>query len=116
MKNLAGLSSLIYDTNGARMLPILGDASALRAGGRRATRTATLDGECYVYDSGYAASDRTVKIETDAAYLPFLEYLVQTYAVIVLTLQDGAFYAVPMQYTGAGHKAVITLDITEQIA
>lgn len=115
MRSIIGISAMIYDLDGARVVPVIGDVSELRAGARRATRTATLDGGCYVYDTGYSAADRTVKIETDAAYLTFLEHMVQTYSLVVLTLPDGAFYAIPSRYSGDGDKASITLDITEQM-
>jgi hypothetical protein len=115
MKNLIGLSAMVYDLDGAAVIPVIGDISTTRAGGRRATRTATLDGGCVVYDTGYAAADRTIRIETDAAHLGFLEYLVQTYSLVILTLPDGAYFAIPSRYNGDGHKAIITLDITEQM-
>lgn len=116
MRTNIAISSITYDPFGSRILPVLRDVTALRAGARRATRTATLDGGCVVYDTGYAVADRRHDVDLDAAHLAFIEHIVQTYRLVHVSTTDGFFVAIPTRYAGQGERVRLTLEYTEQIA
>jgi len=110
------ISSITYDPSGARIMQLLGDPLAVRTSSRRATRTATLDGGCTVYDSGYAVADRRHDFTTCARHLDWLEYMVHTYRLVLVSTADGCYLAIPSRITGREGQAIITLDYTEQLS
>ena len=116
MRQYVGISSIAFDPDGARALPVYNDPAVLRQGARRATRTATLDGGCVVYDTGYADTDRSITIETDGSYMDWITYMVRTYRLVRLSTEDGVFLAVPARHSSRDGRAVINLDITQRIA
>lgn len=99
---MIGISSLTFDLAGGIFLrrDQVSPKSLIdnRAGSRRVSRVATLDGGAVVYDSGFSVADRTVDIEIpapDEALVDAVDYIVQTYTQILLTMRDGAFLATP---------------------
>ncbi len=115
MRQNIGLSAIDFDPDGARVMCLLGDPAVLHTGRRRATRTATLDGGCVVYDTGYADADRSISIETEGSYQTWIEYMVRAYRLVRLSTADGVFLAVPARHTIRAGRAVIDLDITKRI-
>ena len=116
MNQLYGLSTRVFDLQGAAMVKCDADAALTNSQGqRRATRTPTLDGGAAVYDAGYSVSDRDIEISTKLDHLSFFEHLCQTYNSILVTCSDGAFLAVPVTYFVRRSKAHIKLLITEEV-
>lgn len=118
--NGIGISSTIFDTSGARYVDG-GELSASEAlknnmRERRSTRTATLDGGVSVYDAGYAAGDRDMEVRIpDPAreLVDFFFYMVETYNLVMITTEDGAFFGVPERaYIDNDGAAVLNVAIT----
>ena len=120
--NGIGISATIFDTSGAMYV----DGGALAASEalknnmreRRATRTATLDGGVSVYDTGYAPGDRDMEVRVSAPereLVDFFFYMVETYNLIMITMEDGAYYGVPQRaYLDNDGAAVLNVMITEE--
>ena len=119
--NGIGISATIFDTSGALYVDGSGLAAseALKnnARERRATRTATLDGGVSVYDTGYSAGDRDMEVKVPAPsreLIDFFFYMVETYNLIMITTEDGAYYGVPQRaYLDNDGAAVLNVAITE---
>lgn len=113
---MAGIATLTYDLDGARVFP-QDPASMMsnNSGARRASRTATLDGRCEIYDTGYAAADRTLTIVTGIEYIGFFEHLVRYYSSVLVSTRDGLFKGNPRQWRATGGKAEIEILVTEEI-
>lgn len=120
--NGIGISAIIFDTFGALYVDG-GELSASEAlknnmRERRSTRTATLDGGVSVYDTGYAAGDRDMEIRIPTPtreMIDFFFYMVETYNLIMITMEDGAYYGVPQRaYLDNDGAAVLNIAITEE--
>lgn len=118
-----GISSEVFDLDGAlyiydRQLD-QGVGAKNKERDRRVSRTATLDGGVAIYDTGYAAGDRTINVRVPKApseIVEFLEYMIETYATIQVMSKEGAFKAVPNRFTmGDDGSANLELLITEDI-
>ena len=118
-----GVSAVTYDLSGAhyfRGCELDGVAAAKnRQGARRLTKTATLDGGCVVYDTGYAPSDRNIIISVIRPaenVVSLMAYLVATYNQIVVSTAESVFVAVPERYYIEDNgSAVMVLSVVEQI-
>jgi len=115
MQKIVCISTIEFDLNGHKEIPIVNSSSDINSGARRATRTATLDGGCVVHDTGFSDSDRSVTIKAEYDYMEWFQYIVQTYRLIHLSLDDGFYYAIPMRYREQNNHAVLDLEITEKI-
>lgn len=121
-----GLSTEIFDLDGALYIDERqidrGVAVKNKERSRRVSRTATLDGGVAVYDSGYSDGDRTINVNVPrapAAVIEFMEYIIETYATILLTCQEGAYRAVPNRFTvgddgSANLELLITVNVGEE--
>ena len=118
-----GLSTEIFDMDGALYIDgtMLDNAISQKnkERARRVSRTSTLDGGVAVYDSGYADGDRTFNVRVPKApseIIAFMEYMIETYAIIRVMCIEGAFRAVPNRFTmGDDGSANLELLITENI-
>jgi hypothetical protein len=115
MTQQIGISAIDYDPFGAMILPVLSDPAELYSGSRRTSRTATLDGGCVVYDTGFTVSDKTITIETCGQHFDWLARMVRIYRLVHVSWRDGVFVAIPSRYGKKGSRAWITLDITEEM-
>ena len=116
IKHMAGIATLTYDLDGAKVFPQ--DPASMMSnntGARRASRTATLDGGCVIYDTGYAAADRTLTIVTDIEYIDFFEHLVRYYSTVLVSTRDGLFKGNPRTWRTRNGKAEIEIFVTEEI-
>jgi hypothetical protein len=96
---MIGISTQTYDIVGSRIFPLADVAH--RAGKRRVSRTATLDGGVSVYDTGYSDSDRDITVrepDATAEAIEFARYIVETYGLVNLSMDDGAYEGVPESY------------------
>ena len=119
-RRTVGISTLTADIAGARLLYLEpASRSSMDAGTRRATRTATLDGGCVVYDAGFTAADQTWNLSvraTSATVGAFLAYLVKTYNTVRLATSDGVFDASPRSWRVENGIGTIECLVTSQIA
>ena len=120
--NGIGISATIFDTSGALYVDG-GELSASEAlknnmRERRATRTATLDGGVSVYDTGYAPGDRDMEVRIpvpERELVDFFFYMVETYNLIMITTEDGAFNCIPQRaYLDSDGAAVLNVAITAE--
>ena len=114
---MIGISTPIYDLAGARIFREVNIEN--RAGVRRVSRTATLDGGVSVYDTGYSDGDRDCKvIEPDAgiAVIEFVKRIVETYNLITLSMDDGAYEGIPESYSMNGGDLEMKVLITEKLS
>lgn len=117
---MIGLASEVYDIIGDMVFSQANRLNNLNdAGSRRCTRTATLDGGCTVYDTGYSDSDNTVTVREENASqeaIDFAKYIVKSYGSIVVTMKDGAFLGVPSSWKVNDNSLDINILITEKIS
>ncbi|TYT73257.1 hypothetical protein [Desulfobotulus mexicanus] len=104
-----------FDLNGSRIMrqhpsAVLGN----RSGSRRASRTATLDGGAVVYDTGYAAADRTINISTDIRHLPWLTRMVRLYGEVRVSTEEGLFFGVPSAWQAKDDRAGMEILILRE--
>jgi len=112
MKKKMGISTLIYDLDGARTFYVSGkSAESMGFGRRRVTRTKTLDGGAVVYDAGFSYSDLEWNVSMQAnpgdGVVAFVRRIVRTYNLIKITNDLGVYTAVPSAYEEG--NGVITL-------
>lgn len=89
------------------------------SGARRCTRTATLDGGCEVYDTGYTDSDRVIQIhEKDASQsmIDYVKYIIKNYSSIIVAVRDGVFKGVPGDYKYSDNVLMFNILVTERIS
>ena len=109
------LSALEADLDGARILRQYPDAAAdNRTGARRTSRTATLDGGCVIYDTGYAPADRTIMVITDIVHLPWIERMGKFYSLIRVITEEGAFIGAPRQWSISNGRARLEILIKQE--
>ena len=117
-----GIASTIFDTSGNLYIEgsSLDPADTLKNNSRerRFSRTATLDGGVSVYDTGYAPGDRdmSVKVSAPAKDIPeFFFYICETYNLILIMTEDGAFTGVPEKaYIDDNGAAILKIAITAE--
>ena len=113
---MIGTATETYDIIGAA---IFVGAVHEPEGERRFTRTATLDGGCAVYDTGYSDSDRIITIlEKNPAkeMVEYAEYLVKNYKSIIIAMKDGCYRGVPSNYSYRNDELTFKVAITEKIS
>lgn len=115
---MIGISAKVYDIDGARIFPEAETSS--RKGARRVTRVPTLDGGVSVNDSGYTDGDREVYVEEAFASLEavdFAQYICETYGLVTVTTQDGAYTGIPESYRIESDGTLsIKMLLTEKIS
>ena len=114
-----GISTSVFDADGARVVAVAGDTiEGIEYGSRRVTRTATLDGGSAVYDTGFAASDADIiitPIESEKDIGDWFAYLVKNYSSVNVATPRGFYYATPSKVEVKNGLPILTLMITEQI-
>lgn len=119
-KRIVGISTISYSVSGARTL--YADPQSLERlnkGTRRATRTKTLDGGAVVYDAGFSVADLSYVItvpENSTNIGDWFAWLVKTYNLVRISLDDGVFEAVPSKWSVESGNATIELLVMEQKA
>jgi hypothetical protein len=118
MKRTIGISCIDYDPFGARTLYLSSESrESINQGGRRVTRTKTLDGAAVVYDAGYAVADLTWLLTVEAKSVTvgaYLAMLVKTYNEVRICTDDGVFLAVPSRWRESQGKATLEALIIEK--
>lgn len=119
---MIAIASQTYDLEGARVFAESDPATDLRnlAMSRRVSRTPTLDGGCAVYDAGLSHSDRDVTLAVQKPSpddLDFCRYIAETYNLVVVTIEDGAYLAIPEGVSIATEGALeMRLLLTEKLS
>ena len=117
-----GIASTIFDLSGALYIDggKLDTAETIQNNSRerRFSRTATLDGGVSVYDTGYAPGDRDMNVKVP---LPsentqeFFFYICETYNLVLIMTEDGAFTGVPERaYIDDNGAAILKIAITAE--
>ena len=116
IKRMAGIATLTFDIDGAAVFPQHPESIVDNdTGNRRSSRTATLDGGCVIYDTGYAAADRTLTIVAPIDQLDFFEHLVRYYSSVLVSLSVGTFRGNPRRWRARDGRAEIEVLVTEEI-
>jgi hypothetical protein len=90
-----------------------------RSGGRRVSRTATLDGGCAIYDTGYTDADRTLVVSVSRPTLQdmeFADHVCRNCPEIHVHSGDGCYLGVPERFAVGNGGLRITILITERLA
>lgn len=117
MRRKVGVSAIKFDLDGDAILSQDTEQNkGNKSGGRRATRTATLDGGAVVYDTGYSAADREMVVSTRLEYLQWLRRMSQLYSIVRLTTEEGAFQGVPERFRIRDNRAELVILITTEEA
>jgi len=115
-----GIAATVFDIAGDLLIakPDGSSVQNSRKGNRRVSRTATLDGSCSYYDTGYAVADRDIEIEVPEASeetVARAEHIVQTYGEVSLCLTEGAFLCVPESFSVKDGTLKMVFMIKERI-
>lgn len=117
---MIGISTRTYDLLGSMIFPLSDSDDMINGNGkRRCSRTATLDGGCVVYDTGYAEGDRTIKVrekDADKSLVDFAKYITQKYPTVIVTSRDGAYIGVPESYNVNNGTLEMDILIIEKIS
>ncbi len=115
IKNI-GVSAIEFDPLGARVMRQGADQELdNNRGARRTTRTATLDGGCEIYDTGYAPADRTIRVATGLEHLDWLARMVRLYNTVRVSTEAGCFLGTPRNWQANNNKAMIEILVTEEM-
>ncbi len=103
MASSFGISATVFDLDGTLFVqrPLEDASQRNRRATRRVSRTATLDGGCAYYDTGFAQADRDIMVELARAAADDIEraaYLVKTYGELMVCCDQGAFLCAPSGY------------------
>lgn len=112
---MISLSASTYDPNGT--LRLQERFKNPYQGQRRGSITATLDGGCSVYDSGYSITDQTytASIKSPSRILmTTLQYLVAYYAEVILSCETGVFRAIPY-FSLSNHILTLNVRLTGRL-
>ena len=116
IKHMAGIATLTYDLDGAKMFPQHPPSMMNnRKVSRRLTRTATLDGGATIYDTGYSAAARTLTLVTDISYLDWMERIVKTYSLVLVSTEEGLFKGAPRSSRIRNGRVEIDILVKEAI-
>ena len=97
---MIAVSTVHFDPQGSRVFRHINDQEN-RSGSRRVSRTATLDGGCTIYDTGYTDSDRTVTIrehQPSEASIRFAHRICRSAPQVRVSMADGHYLGVPQDY------------------
>lgn len=120
MRTGIGIATTVYDASGAWWIDAPGTdgLEQSRTGARRVSRTATLDGGCVYYDTGFSAADRDIDVripDATPADIARAAYLVETYGEVTVSLDDGCYLCRPASYRVSGGVLSIRLMVTARI-
>jgi hypothetical protein len=116
---MIGISTITFDLDGAFIFCNIHEDIKNRAAARRISRTATLDGGAVITDGGYSDGDRTITIKQKNCAkedVDFAKYIIENYALVVLTTEDGVFTAAPESYNVDYEVLSIKLLIKSKIS
>jgi hypothetical protein len=117
---MIALASVTYDPAGWRVFrddPADNDLGN-RTGGRRVSRTATLDGGCVVYDTGYTDADRSITVSVpgpSADDLSFARHVCESCQAVRVFTPEGVFAGVPESHRVSSGTLKITILITDRL-
>ena len=115
MTKLIAVSSIEFDLDGARVLrQDAGQALSNHTGARRVSRTATLDGGCVLYDTGYAVADRTIVVSAGLEHLDWLARMCQLYSLVRVSTDEGIYIGAPRRWYVQDNRANMDILITEE--
>ena len=102
---MISLSAYIFDPVAFTLVARPDAGSMLPARSRRVSRTATLDGGCYIYDTGQSDSDGDIVLVVNnpsATVVTALQTMVSDHSYIVASTRDGCYQCVPesLNWTG----------------
>jgi len=113
---MISLSSETFDVNGALLLPFSRISNTYESF-RRGSVTATLDGGCSVYDTGYSITDLTLRAtlkNVSQSTLVTLQYLVSHYTQLICCIESGCFLVIP-SFTTQNNQASLSFRIIDQL-
>lgn len=111
----AGISSLVFDLDGAKMVSQAPEEElGNRRIRRRMTRTPTLDGGASLYDAGHSPADRTFVVDTHVKEFDFFERLVRLYNRVRVCTSQGVFVGAPERCRIDDNRAVMEILIMEE--
>lgn len=117
---MIGISTITHDDFGAMIFPSADtDERVNDSATRRCTRTATLDGGCEIYDTGYSDSDRTLQVkETNVhtSLVDFVKYIIKNYGLVTVTTHDGAYRGAPGSYNVNNGVLVFNILVESKIS
>jgi hypothetical protein len=113
---MISITAPLYDPDGAVTLRPDPD-SDLYEGSRRVTRYPTLDGGASIVDHGMSHADRTFRVTvSDVPRWKYdrVQYLLRTYSLVTVTVQDGVYTAVIQDARLRGANMEMTILVKEK--
>ncbi len=116
---MIGISALHFDPLGSRIFRQAENMLDNRSGNRRVSRTATLDGGCAIYDTGFTDSDRTLTAAQKhpmPADIDFAHHVVAHCPEVVVSAVDGCYIGVPRDYRIVNNELRLDILIKRRIS
>ena len=114
---MIAVSTIHFDPQGTRIFRHISDQEN-RTGSRRVARTATLDGGCTIYDTGYTDADRTVTVRerqpSDDA-INFAARMCRSAPQVRVSMEDGCYLGVPRDFQVKRGVLELNILITERL-
>lgn len=115
------LSAAEFDPQGVLILDPhrLGEGTEIESGGRRLSRTATLDGGVSVHDGGFSHGDRDLAIEIPLAAQAEIEAarrLGERYPRIHVSMRDGYYEGVLASWDYRAGTLTLTVRLIRRIS
>ena len=95
---MISISAPTYDPDGCRLFRRLDPTAETRSGGRRVSRTATLDGGASAHDTGYSVADRKIMVtdlRPDKDLLDWVDRMTRLYGRVRVVTDQGVYMAIP---------------------
>jgi len=111
------ICSELFDLDGIAILP--SGAPVDVGAARRLSRTATLDGGCWITDQGATPSDETVTVSVPTpspALLDRVRHLVATHATVIVTFPSGVYRAAIQRAQADASALRVTLFIIARLS
>ena len=118
MSMMIALSAIEYDPDGAGVLALRPDShAASRTGGRRQTKTATLDGGVSLYDTGYTITDQAwqVKVASYPEAERLIDHLCRNYQRIRVSTDFRHVEASIASWSVDGTDINVRLSVLEEL-
>ena len=111
------ICSELFDLDGIAILPSSTPVDVDAA--RRLSRTATLDGGCWITDQGPTPSDETVTVSVTApppALLDRVRHIANTHATVVVTFPSGVYRAAIQRAQADASALRVTIFIIARLS
>ena len=116
---MIGISTITFDWDGSFILTNRDANLRLGSMGRRASKTATLDGGVYVYDTGLSQGDREFDVQLinpTKELVNKIKTLMANHSSFLIVIGEGAFTGMLLSINETLQRTSFKVSITDKVA